>query len=858
MKNEINIKSCLVVTYGPVPTPQYQTIEGGGMRAWGLAKGLLANGVDVTVAINNSFPQESQVNEGVHLVNWGLDDDFKRLINSFDSVIISYCMGDPSVFVADNIDDNVQLILDVYVPIYVEVSARESKNVEQEYKNYFADLKHHNHVLKRGDYFLCASQTQKIFYTGVLASMGVINPRSYRQARLLIAPFGIHNTPAVSHENPYKPLGIDSRKDKTVLWFGGMYPWFRVDEFLSAVLALATEDPTYKFVIVGSKNPFNPNPDFSKQHSIAHAFAKKNNLLDKSVFFVDWVDFDKRIDWYAHADFVISINQPGEENMFSWRTRVMDYVWGEVVTLTNGGDPLSEELLAEKASIKLPDLSAGSITNAVKSLYANPNNLRLTKESLIKLKPCYYWKNITAETSELIEQHNIPSVEEQTFKNGIGFTESIQIAPTQSGSVYFSKARKAIRYVPKVLSYAKNKGIKQSVKLAGITVKNQANKRIHPQRKQYVFLSHPLDNSGAPVVLLQVLHDLLQKEPSIRKFVRVIAPSATKSRQRELRELGVKLEKAAHGVGGPLTGLQLSLRRNDFVLMNTVAVFDNYRTYVFNLLSVNRLKHAYWFIHEDLAQTKVVAPQLLAKENVARIHKLVEAGKLTILVPSLRVKQDYDKLFRTTRVQHIDLRIDVDKKYRDIPHPKDYSNLSFLLSGTAADGRKGQLIMLPAFQQFLLKYQAVNPEAYRDFSVHFVGVNEDYISQQIKSLGQAILGHRLHIHPSIPKDEAMAITAQCNAVICCSLNETFGLYVAEGMAMGHIVLRNNSAGVDEQLRDGVNGYFIDSEDIDQFASIIELILNRSTSEKKLASMGEESQKLAKKFLTQNYADHIKL
>jgi len=132
-------KSCLLVTYGPVPTPQYQTVEGGGMRAWGLAKGLLSNGVDVTVAVNNSFPQEIHMHEGVNLVNWGLDDDFKQLINSFDSVIISYCMGDPSVFVADHIQHDVQLILDIYVPIYVEVSARESTQVEEEYKNYFAD-----------------------------------------------------------------------------------------------------------------------------------------------------------------------------------------------------------------------------------------------------------------------------------------------------------------------------------------------------------------------------------------------------------------------------------------------------------------------------------------------------------------------------------------------------------------------------------------------------------------------------------------------------------------------------------------------------------------------------------------------
>src|SRR4051794_27802032 len=105
-------RSCLLITYGPVPTPQYQTVEGGGMRVWGLAKGLLANGVDVTVAVKGQWPQDLAEHEGVRLVNWELDEVFADLINSFDSVVVSYCMGEPSLFVVDHIKDDIQLVLD--------------------------------------------------------------------------------------------------------------------------------------------------------------------------------------------------------------------------------------------------------------------------------------------------------------------------------------------------------------------------------------------------------------------------------------------------------------------------------------------------------------------------------------------------------------------------------------------------------------------------------------------------------------------------------------------------------------------------------------------------------------------------
>ena len=112
--------------------------------------------------------------------------------------------------------------------------------------------------------------------------------------------------------------------------------------------------------------------------------------------------------------------------------------------------------------------------------------------------------------------------------------------------------------------------------------------------------------------------------------------------------------------------------------------------------------------------------------------------------------------------------------------------------------------------------------------------------------------NNLIIHPSVPREEALKITSDCNAVICCSLNETFGLYVAEGMFMGHLVLRNDSAGMDEQLKEGVNGYFINGEDIEQFADAIEKILNKDTTNSQLQSMGAASQRMISPYAKNKY------
>ena len=79
-------------------------------------------------------------------------------------------------------------------------------------------------------------------------------------------------------------------------------------------------------------------------------------------------------------------------------------------------------------------------------------------------------------------------------------------------------------------------------------------------------------------------------------------------------------------------------------------------------------------------------------------------------------------------------------------------------------------------------------------------------------------------------------------MICCSFNETFNLSVLEGMSVGHVVLRNDSGGMSEQLDDGVNGFKIEGRDVRQFAGVIERVLNKtSMQDLELQMMGRASQ-----------------
>jgi glycosyltransferase involved in cell wall biosynthesis len=183
----------------------------------------------------------------------------------------------------------------------------------------------------------------------------------------------------------------------------------------------------------------------------------------------------------------------------------------------------------------------------------------------------------------------------------------------------------------------------------------------------------------------------------------------------------------------------------------------------------------------------------------------------------------------------------------------EYGRVDFLLTGGPRDGRKGHMIALFAFQRFLRFYRDLHPARYRRFSLSLIGVGEDFVSRQCRLLGTSLLGDRVRIFPPLRHEDAIAVAQQCNAVICCSFNEAFPLFVAEAMAMRHVVVRNDVGGAYEQLADGVNGFRIDSADVVQFGDTLEQILNvEKTPDARLHSMGQASQRMIEPYLNASY------
>jgi glycosyltransferase involved in cell wall biosynthesis len=826
------IKRCLILSDGPVPVPEHDKVEGGGLRCWGLANGIKANNVniEVTVAYNEAYKKEKFTHnfQDINIATWN-ETSVAALVKEYDSVIVSYCMGNLSIAVAEAVNPEQQLVLDCYVPIYVEMSARKSSDIEGEYKAFNFELDRWAAVLRRGDLFLCANDAQKSFYEGVLGAVGRINPITYGEELIRVVPYGIYEEKPVPKSKPLQKLLTDKKALK-VLWFGGIYPWFDLTNLIDAVKTCNESTPT-ELVIVGAKNPFNTHPDFVRKYTDLVEYIDTNDL-SPIVHIADWVNFNDRGDWYLDSDIVVVVNEEGPENKLAWRTRLVDFVWADLPILTNAGDPLGEMLVAHKAAIRLDALSSHAIASKITEITSKPDLLKEAKRNIAQFRTKLLWPVVTQQLTKDIQNHT----------RALDLTTKVsKIKIDNSKRTKSAKIRSAVYNLPR---YYRQYGARATVLTVGTKVRTIVDRKTGKNKTRdpkLIVLSHQLDLSGAPYVLLDLVSEII-KDPDMRKRLdfRTFNPVA-KQNLKTLNTMGITpsiyLDKNGH----------FTFVDGDVVLLNSFAFSPSLVKSLLDAVDEGTVKKVVWYGHE--ATPKGFVHPAESK----RIKRLLKADKLKIYALADNCQQVYISYFGTdTNIDKLPYRLDIPQEdFRQL-REKDFEKLTFVLPGTVSDGRKGQMPVLYAFIDFYNRFYLGNEHLYRDFNLTMVGLGNDFLSEQIRRSGNSMGKHFTH-HSKVSRDTNLAITRSANVTICYSLQEALPLFVYEGMAYGHPLLRNDCSGYKEQLIDGVNGYALSSDDYDGLVTSIERMLNKSTtSSKLLASMSAKSVEIASQACDKNY------
>jgi glycosyltransferase involved in cell wall biosynthesis len=273
----------------------------------------------------------------------------------------------------------VPLVVDIYDPYQLE-------NLEANGEGGLADqsenIAHLNAVVRedlvRGDFFLCASARQRDFWLGSLAAVGRVNPYTYEEDptmhRLVdVVPFGLPSLePTRTGQGLRDTIEGIGPDDPVVVWGGGVYSWFDPLSLLRAVDQARRSVTDVRLVFLGMRNP-NPHIPEMRAAVEVRQLAAQLGLVGRHVFFNEgWVPYDRRADFLLDANLGVSTHLDHIESRFSFRTRVLDYLWAGLPMLLTAGDSLTELVAASGAGISVPAADVDAIAQGLISLLENP------------------------------------------------------------------------------------------------------------------------------------------------------------------------------------------------------------------------------------------------------------------------------------------------------------------------------------------------------------------------------------------------------------------------------------------------------------------------------------------------------
>lgn len=348
-------------------------MAGSGIRYWNLAA-VLGGQQRVTLATPNEA--SLQPPPGVDIVTYGPGDWVARghrlaeLVARHD---ITVCQIPPYAFTPEEVLAERHIVIDLYAPWILEKLEYARVDPERGIPNREADLEIMRQVMALGDFYICASERQRGFWLGALMMAGRLDPARQSadpELRSLIdvVPFGLPaGRPIPNGPGPREIFEQIGPRDPLVLWNGGIWNWLDPFTAIQATHLLVQRGVPCRLVFMGVRNP---GAEIAEMESAERAIklARELDLLDRHVFFNDWVPYDERQNWLLQATLTLSLHQPTIESRFAFRTRVLDNLWCRVPLIATEGDVLADMVATERLGETVPPGNPVAVAAAIERL----------------------------------------------------------------------------------------------------------------------------------------------------------------------------------------------------------------------------------------------------------------------------------------------------------------------------------------------------------------------------------------------------------------------------------------------------------------------------------------------------------
>lgn len=243
--------------------------------------------------------------------------------------------------------------------------------------------------MSRGDFFLCSSHEQRLYYLGFLTAMGRVNPERVKtdpDLRSLIAelPFGVPDTLP-----DYRPYLAPRQPGQKRLLFGGLYDWYDPWTLLEALDALGDVDWTVLFMR-------NPNPDVTPQGLLldVEQWAAGKGTMEQRIRFLDWAPAERRFDLLRDVDVLVAPHRPTLETRLSLRTRYLDAMAAGCPVVATRDGTLSDLMATHDAGWVVPPGDSAAMAAALGRIFSDNAEVEARRERSQALVAAFRWSRV--------------------------------------------------------------------------------------------------------------------------------------------------------------------------------------------------------------------------------------------------------------------------------------------------------------------------------------------------------------------------------------------------------------------------------------------------------------------------------
>ncbi len=124
----------------------------------------------------------------------------------------------------------------------------------------------------------------------------------------------------------------------------------------------------------------------------SRALAAELGVLDRSVFFnASWVDYRDRHNYLAEAEAGVSTHFAHVETTFSFRTRILDYLWAGLPMVVTAGDHFADLVDAEGLGVVVPPNDVEALTAALDMAMFDEAFRVEAKQNIRRVRERYAW-----------------------------------------------------------------------------------------------------------------------------------------------------------------------------------------------------------------------------------------------------------------------------------------------------------------------------------------------------------------------------------------------------------------------------------------------------------------------------------